>query len=102
MRLTVAPLSYGAGVKGKVIESLAAGIPCVCTPVAAEGLELPALLRTCIADGAEAIAAMICDLHGEEIRNEVCRNASLAYVAARFSADRLDQQMRDVIATHAV
>ena len=31
VRLTVAPLSYGAGVKGKVIESLAAGIPCVCT-----------------------------------------------------------------------
>ena len=31
VRLTVAPLSYGAGVKGKVIESLATGIPCVCT-----------------------------------------------------------------------
>jgi O-antigen biosynthesis protein len=29
VRLTVAPLSYGAGVKGKVIESLAAGIPCI-------------------------------------------------------------------------
>ena len=29
VRLTVAPLRYGAGVKGKVLESFAAGVPCV-------------------------------------------------------------------------
>jgi hypothetical protein len=29
VRLTVAPLRYGAGVKGKVLDSLAAGVPCV-------------------------------------------------------------------------
>src|SRR5205814_1990102 len=34
--LTIAPLRYGAGLKGKVLESLAAGIPCVMTTVAAE------------------------------------------------------------------
>lgn len=38
LRLTVAPLRYGAGVKGKVVSSLAAGVPCVATPVAAEGI----------------------------------------------------------------
>jgi hypothetical protein len=72
VRLTVAPLSYGAGVKGKVIESLAAGVPRVCTPAAAEGLTLPEPLRTC-ADGAEAIASTICDLHGQETGSEACR-----------------------------
>ena len=45
VRLTVAPLNFGAGIKGKVIESLAAGIPCVCTPLAAEGLDFPTALR---------------------------------------------------------
>ncbi len=39
-RLTVAPLRYGAGVKGKVTQSLAWGVPAVATPVAAEGLGL--------------------------------------------------------------
>ena len=29
VRLTVAPLRYGAGVKGKVLDSFAAGVPCV-------------------------------------------------------------------------
>ncbi len=41
VRLKVAPLLFGAGVRDKVLESLAAGVPCACTPVAAEGLDLP-------------------------------------------------------------
>ena len=38
-RLMVAPLHYGAGVKGKVTQSLAVGLPVVTTPIGAEGLE---------------------------------------------------------------
>jgi len=40
LRLTVAPLRFGAGAKGKVASSLAAGVPCIATPVAAEGMGL--------------------------------------------------------------
>ena len=35
----VAPLSYGAGLKGKVTQALAAGLPVVTTPIGAEGLD---------------------------------------------------------------
>ncbi len=38
LRLSVAPLRYGAGMKGKVVSSLAAGLPCVGTPIAIEGM----------------------------------------------------------------
>ena len=41
LRCTVVPLRYGAGIKGKVLESFAHGLPCVMSEVAAEGLELP-------------------------------------------------------------
>jgi glycosyltransferase involved in cell wall biosynthesis len=37
-RVSVAPLRYGAGLKGKVASSLGFGIPCVATPIAAEGM----------------------------------------------------------------
>jgi hypothetical protein len=40
VRLTVAPLRFGAGAKGKVITSLAHGVPCIVTPIAAEGMGL--------------------------------------------------------------
>ena len=38
-RLMVAPLRYGAGMKGKITQALAAGLPVVTTPIGAEGLE---------------------------------------------------------------
>ncbi len=37
-RLLLAPLHYGAGMKGKVTQCLAAGLPVVTTPIGAEGL----------------------------------------------------------------
>jgi glycosyltransferase involved in cell wall biosynthesis len=37
-RAMVAPMSYGAGLKGKVTQALAAGLPVVTTPIGAEGL----------------------------------------------------------------
>jgi glycosyltransferase involved in cell wall biosynthesis len=38
-RALVAPLTYGAGLKGKVTQALACGLPVVTTPVGAEGLD---------------------------------------------------------------
>jgi len=38
-RLMLAPLRYGAGIKGKITQSLAVGLPVVTTPIGAEGLE---------------------------------------------------------------
>lgn len=40
VRATVAPLRYGAGVKGKVVSSLCRGVPVVGTPIAFEGMDL--------------------------------------------------------------
>ncbi|MFT8505487.1 Hint domain-containing protein [Acetobacter sp.] len=62
-RLSVAPLRFGAGIKGKVIESLASGLPCVMTPVAAEGLALPDALEDLVHGDATALAARIVALH---------------------------------------
>ncbi len=39
-RVMVAPLRYGAGMKGKVTQSLAAGLPVVTTSIGAEGLDV--------------------------------------------------------------
>ncbi len=39
-RIFVAPLLSGAGIKGKVLGALASGLPCVLSPVAAEGIGL--------------------------------------------------------------
>ena len=102
VRLTVAPLTYGAGVKGKVIDSLGAGLPCVCTPVAAEGLAFPELLQTCIAEEADGLAGLICKLHDDEEANQVSARAGVEYVTTAFSTERLDAGMRRVLGPAAL
>lgn len=39
VRLTIAPLRFGGGIKGKIVESLASGLPVITTPIGAEGLK---------------------------------------------------------------
>ena len=41
-RVSVAPLRYGAGVKGKVNMAMSYGLPVVATPIAVEGMHVEA------------------------------------------------------------
>lgn len=63
-RLMVAPLRYGAGVKGKILTALAHGLPVVTTSVGAEGLGDGGHLY--VADSAESFADGVCHLYNDE------------------------------------
>jgi GT2 family glycosyltransferase/glycosyltransferase involved in cell wall biosynthesis len=98
VRLTIAPLRYGAGLKGKVLESLAAGVPCVMTTVAAEGLDLPKKLQVLVADEPGEIAARIAKLCRDDAEYRRIVEAGKAYVAATYSAERIDGLLRQACA----
>ncbi len=63
IRLTVAPIRYGAGIKGKVAMSLAHGVPVVCTPCAAEGMALGDGSQVLIAEEPGALAGAVIKLY---------------------------------------
>ena len=98
VRLTVAPLRFGAGLKGKVLESLAAGIPCVMTTVAAEGIELPPELLSLVADDPRALAERIARLCGDDAEYQRVVAAGKAHIAANYSAERIDRLIREACA----
>jgi len=54
--VSIAPLRYGAGMKGKVGEAMAAGLPVVTTSIGAEGVELKDGITALVADTPEAFA----------------------------------------------
>ena len=55
-RISVAPLRFGAGMKGKVGEALAAGLPVVTTTIGAEGMvEAPRSSGLAVADDAAGV-----------------------------------------------
>jgi glycosyltransferase involved in cell wall biosynthesis len=101
VRLTVAPLRFGAGVKAKVLASFAAGIPCVMSPVAAEGIALPPVLQADIAASAAALAARIVVLHGDAGANRRASQAGRIMVKANFEERSVADALRQAIPRHA-
>lgn len=63
IRLSVAPLRYGAGLKGKVISSLSYGVPVVATPVAVEGGGFSDGENVLVADDPDRMADRILQLY---------------------------------------
>ncbi|WP_370365968.1 glycosyltransferase [Maricaulis sp.] len=87
IRLSVVPLRVGAGAKGKVAASLAAGVPCVSTSVGVEGMQLEAGREIAVADTAEALAAQILQVFEDEAEWRRYREEGLAY-ADRITSRR--------------
>jgi GT2 family glycosyltransferase/glycosyltransferase involved in cell wall biosynthesis len=92
-RLSVAPLRWGAGVKGKIVSAVQAGIPVVTTQVGNEGIALARDTEVLLGETAEALAEHIVSLLGDEVRCEALSRAGAAAVGARFS----ERLARDVM-----
>ena len=87
-RVAVAPLRFGAGVKGKVVEALQAGLPLVTTSVGGQGLPgLAAILP--IHDEAEAQAEAILRLLSDDAAWQAQAAAQVAYAARHFSRETM-------------
>ena len=72
-RVFVAPIRYGAGVKGKITQALSFGLPTVTTWLGAEGIGLRHGEDVLIADTPERFAAAALDLYENRERWERCR-----------------------------
>jgi O-antigen biosynthesis protein len=98
LRCTVVPLRYGAGIKGKVLESFAHGLPCVMSEVAAEGLELPEDLAWLVARSPAEFAEKLAKVHEDAVFNRKLSEAGLAYIAQRNSADAIKRALQAAVA----
>ena len=84
-RVAVAPLRFGAGVKGKVNLSMAHGQPVVATPCAIEGMHLADGRDVLVAEDAEAFGAAVVRLHEDPALWSALAGAGLANVEVHFS-----------------
>lgn len=84
IHLTVAPLRFGAGIKGKVIESMAQQRPCVMSPIAAEGLSLDKTLSNLVGPDDHQVA-MILKLLSDPKFNFLASKAGFKLIDTEFS-----------------
>jgi glycosyltransferase involved in cell wall biosynthesis len=96
-RLAVAPLRYGAGVKGKVNLSMSHGQPVVVTPMAAEGLHATDGEDMLIAGTAAEFATAVVRLYQDESLWNRLSAAGLENIRRHFSVERARENLAQVL-----
>ena len=84
-RVSISPLRYGAGVKGKVNQAMSHGLPVVATRVSIEGMHLVEGEEVLVAEDAAEFAAAVARVYGDEGLWSRLSAAGVANVERHFS-----------------
>jgi GT2 family glycosyltransferase/glycosyltransferase involved in cell wall biosynthesis len=83
-RVCIAPLRYGAGVKGKVGEAMSYGVPMVLTNTAAEGMKLNSNQHCLLADQPAEFAQGVIELLKNDARWQEISTAGRSHISESF------------------
>lgn len=87
-RIAVVPLRYGAGIKNKVVEAMAYGVPLVTTQVGAQGLVgLEDIIP--VTDDEIQFATAVVEILRDDTRWSAASSQGAAFVDANFSAEAM-------------
>ena len=79
-RVYVCPMRAGTGIKNKLLEAMANGLPCVATPLALQGIDVRAGREVLVADDAQGIAGHVVTVLGDDAVARRLGEAARAYV----------------------
>jgi GT2 family glycosyltransferase/SAM-dependent methyltransferase/glycosyltransferase involved in cell wall biosynthesis len=96
-RTMVVPVRYGAGVKGKITQGLAAGLPVVTTQVGAEGLEGADGENMLIGEDADGLAERIVRVTEDDRLWQELSRRGRELVARKCSLEVLDDRLREML-----
>jgi glycosyltransferase involved in cell wall biosynthesis len=97
IRLTVAPLRYGAGIKGKIGTSLCYGVPCVATPMAVEGMGLTPGLNVLVGESPEAFASAVSDAYQNAGLWKTLSVEGQKFALESYSIDVIQERVRNLL-----
>ncbi len=96
-RINLAPLTFGAGVKGKVAASLSVGLPTVGTSVATDGMWLTPNKDVLVADTAKDFAESIVKLNNDDELWETLSINGIQTAQERFSIAAARKGLTDLL-----
>ena len=96
-RISVAPLRYGAGVKGKVNMAMSYGLPVVATTAAVEGMHIQAGSDVLVAADATAFAEAVVRLYDDAALWQTLSANGLANVQRHFSFDAAKKALARIL-----
>ena len=100
VKLSVAPLRWGAGVKGKINQSMAFGVPVVGTSVAVEGMDLIDREDVMVADEPDQFANALIELYESEALWKRLSQNAIAKTRNLYSVSAAEKQLRKLFDLH--
>jgi glycosyltransferase involved in cell wall biosynthesis len=96
--VSISPLRYGAGVKGKVNTAMSYGLPVVATTPSIEGMHLADGVDVLVADAPGAFAAAVARLHEDPVLWERLSTAGCDNIRRHFSRAVAREALTELLA----
>lgn len=96
--ISIAPLRYGGGLKGKVGEALSYGLPVVTTSFGAEGFGLTPGRELLVANSSEEFAEAIIQILKDEALCERLGKAGYQFIMENYSPDTMRDRLNRFVA----
>ncbi len=96
-RLSVNPLRYGAGMKGKIGEAMAHGLPLVTTTIGAEGFHMEPGIHALVADTPEQFAEAVIQAYTDEALWTKLSENGLRMIEECYSPDAVFPAVRSLL-----
>ena len=97
IRLSVAPLRYGAGIKGKIATSICYGVPCVATPAAIEGMGLIDGKNVLVGDTPEQLAEAVCTAYLDADKWNALSNEGHRFALDNYSVSVIRDRVSNIL-----
>ena len=98
-RVCLAPLAFGAGLKGKLLDAMQCGTPSVTTDIGAEGMQLNGCWAGTVENNEQALAAAAVNLYQDVALWQQAQQTGYRILQHKFSARRLQPQIWQQIST---
>ncbi|NET43635.1 tetratricopeptide repeat protein [Okeania sp. SIO2B3] len=96
-KISVAPLRYGAGIKGKILTSFSYGLPVVATSIAAEGMGIKDGYDVLIGHTSESFAQKVASLYlDNKLWSKISQN-SLDTISSKYSMEAVTNKFDELL-----
>jgi glycosyltransferase involved in cell wall biosynthesis len=96
-KVVLAPLRFGAGIKGKLTEAMLCGTPSVTTNIGAEGMRKHLPWNGCIEDDPSAFAEKAIQLYRDEKLWNISQNNGIEIINHIYNKENLSEPFIDKI-----
>jgi polysaccharide biosynthesis protein PslH len=96
--IAVCPMVSGTGIKNKLLEAMAAGVPCVATPLACQGIDDLTDTQVLVAGDADSFASCVVRIFKDDTLAERLSSEGRSHVLRFHTWDGMSERFEDLYA----